>query len=89
MKIIADFQCEDNHTEELWCDFNQREATCTCGKPSKRIISSLNFSLDPTSSAYPSAVDRWVKDREKKIQKERRDKLNHGPQHYEHKVREV
>ena len=90
MRIIVDFKCEDNHTFEAWCDFHDKSATCHCGKPAKRIISSLHFSLDPTkASHYPTAGDKWVKDREKKIAKERLDKRNHGPGHYEHKVREV
>lgn len=91
MRIIADFKCEENHINELWCDFHDKDATCPdCSKPAKRIISALNFSLDPTkASHYPTAGDRWVKDRERKIMKERRDAANHGPDHYEHKVREV
>jgi hypothetical protein len=43
-----------------------------CEEKAFKIISAVNFSLDPISGHFPSATDKWAKHREIKIKEERK-----------------
>jgi len=71
---IYEFNCPDKHVSELFIDEDVRVAVCTtCGKQATRIVSAVTSSLDPLSGSFPGATIKWSKNRQHKIQQERRD----------------
>lgn len=71
--IIVDFCCEQNHVLESFVSRETQEIDCPiCGNVAKRIISAPRFILDGCSGDFPTAADKWVKQREEKITLERK-----------------
>lgn len=77
---LYEFVCPENHLTEQFIDETIREADClTCSKPATRIVSAVACSLDPISGHYPSATMQWAKDRQVKIQQERKHDPEYNP----------
>ena len=62
MNRLYDFSCVNQHTEELFVNSDQKEASCSvCGEPSMRLISPVRLKLS-------IHTDRWAKEHEKAAQ---------------------
>ena len=73
MAIIIDFRCENEHTTEKFIDSKTAEIQCPeCSLMASRIISPVRSLLDPLSGDFAGATMKWARDRERKIQKERK-----------------
>jgi|TARA_B100001059_G_C17760311_1_gene542434 hypothetical protein len=73
MLILFDFKCEDGHVDEHFVTSDTTEVTCKeCGKIATRLVSAPRVSLEPFSGDFAGATMKWVRDREKKLQKERK-----------------
>lgn len=73
MRLLYDFQCSDNHVTEAFVSSDVTEHPCgLCQKTAHRIISPVRTHLDAISGDFPGATMKWAKDRQKKIQKERK-----------------
>ena len=73
MAIIIDFRCKNEHTTEKFIDSKTTEIQCPeCSLIANRIISPVRSLLDPISGDFAGATMKWARDREKKIQKERK-----------------
>ena len=73
MFIIIDFRCNNGHTTEKFIDSKTTEVQCPeCSLMASRIISPVRSLLDPISGDFAGATMKWARDREKKIQKERK-----------------
>lgn len=67
-----DFRCDNNHVSELWVESEDRPTCPICDGELTKLLSKPTVSLDPISGSFPGATMKWAKDREKKIQKERK-----------------
>jgi DNA-directed RNA polymerase subunit RPC12/RpoP len=73
MKIFIDFKCSNGHTTEKLIDNKTREIECpVCSEIASKVISPVRSLLDPISGDFVGATMKWARDREKKIQKERK-----------------
>lgn len=76
---LFDFECKNSHVTESFVDVDTKEVQCVeCGETATRIISPVGIALDPVCGDFPSATSKWMKSRHERIQKEKRDKANHG-----------
>lgn len=72
MKRIYEFRCRNcNQVFDRLTEYQHRIAVCACGGFADRIIST------PAIKAWLDS-DRWMKNRESHMKKERRNKENHG-----------
>lgn len=62
---LYDFRCPDGHVFEELVKSDVHEVRCKCGQDAVRIISPINFHLDGSDTAWPTAHDRWVKEHER------------------------
>ena len=70
---LYDFKCQKGHIVERLVDNSIHEVNCPeCANQAFRIISSINFSLDPISGDFPKATKNWAKWRQVKIAEERK-----------------
>lgn len=67
-----DFKCVNNHIHEIWVDADEQPTCPDCNEQTTKMLSPPTVSLDPISGSFPGATMKWAKDREKKIQKERK-----------------
>lgn len=74
---VFDFRCPDGHVEERFADDETRVVTCLCGKPAQRLIAAPRCKLDGLSGDFPSAADKWARDRESHMRKERKHMESH------------
>ena len=67
MLMLYDFECSKcGHIQEALVRSYEREGRCLeCGARTDRIITPINFKLDGTDPAYPTAYDKWAKSHEK------------------------
>ena len=73
MAILFDFQCPNGHTEERMADSTTNELTCRhCSEVATKIISPVKIGLDPISGSSWKATRKWTRQREQKIQQERK-----------------
>jgi len=73
MAIIIDFRCKNEHTTEKFIDSKTTEIQCPeCSLMASRIVSPVRSLLDPLSGDFAGATMKWARDRERKIQKERK-----------------
>jgi hypothetical protein len=73
MFIMIDFRCDNGHTTEKLIDSKATEIECPeCSLTANRIISPVRSLLDPLSGDFAGATMKWARDRERKIQKERK-----------------
>ena len=73
-RIIIDFRCDNEHTTEKFVESGTTEIQCPeCSLMARKIISPIRSLLDPLSGDFAGATMKWARNREKQIQKERRD----------------
>ena len=72
MKRIYEFRCRNcDEVFDRFIEYSHRVAVCSCGGFADRIISVPYFKEDIMS-------DKWLKNRESHMRKERRNMENHG-----------
>jgi len=73
MRAIYEFRCEDGHTNERYTDSECTHISCLdCDKKANRIVSAVRSKLDPISGDFESSTRKWMKNREQKLQLERK-----------------
>ena len=73
MRIILEFKCEDGHVNERFVEDDCTNIPCLdCDKIAKRIVSAVRSKLDPISGDFMGATRQWAKNREQKLQQERK-----------------
>jgi|TARA_X000001388_G_C2154535_1_gene93739 hypothetical protein len=73
MRVYFDFKCDNGHITEKFIDNKTKEITCpVCSGIARKMISPVRSLLDPISGDFVGATMKWARDREKKIQKERK-----------------
>lgn len=73
MAMLFDFSCEAGHTSEELVNSDVRHITCPqCGLQAARIVSPVRSQLDPISGHFPGETMKWARDRQQKIQQERK-----------------
>ena len=75
---VYDFLCPNGHVEEHFVEADTEENQCACGALAKRQIAAPRAKLEPFSGAFPGAADKWVRDRESKMARERHNQREHG-----------
>lgn len=80
MRRIYDFRCPCGELEEHYIDLGIDDLPlCNkCGKTMQRVISPVRFTLEGVSGDFPTASDKWVKQRKEKIASEKRERQSHG-----------
>ena len=73
MRIMIEFKCEDGHVNERFVDSSTTHIPCLdCDKIARRIVSAVRSKLDPLSGDFMGATRQWEKNREQKLQQERK-----------------
>ena len=73
MRIILEFKCEEGHVNERFVEDDCTHILCLdCDKIAKRIVSAVRSKLDPISGDFMGATRQWAKNREQKLQQERK-----------------
>ena len=72
MRVLNDFKCPEGHINEHFVDNSDTTATCyACGATATKVRTVPNFQLPGNDPAgFPTAADKWVKNREQKRQQE-------------------
>lgn len=80
MRRLDDFRCPCGIVEEHFIDLeSEGPPVCNkCGLKMKRVQSPIRFKLEGLSGDYPTAADKWVKQREEKLKLEKREQERHG-----------
>ena len=74
MRVLLDFRCDNEHTTERFIDSETKEIPCPeCSLMARKVISPVRSYLDPHCGDFIGATTKWARNREKQIQKERRD----------------
>jgi hypothetical protein len=64
---MFDFLCEEGHLQERLVNYEVTELPCeTCSKPALKQLSAPTIYLEPFSGIFPSAADRWARNRAEK-----------------------
>jgi hypothetical protein len=72
-RMLIDFRCDNGHTNEKFVASGTIEIECPeCSSMARKIISPVRSLLDPISGDFAGATMKWARDREKKIEKERK-----------------
>ena len=61
---LYDFRCPNGHTSEHLVKPDVKHIRCECGAEADRIISPVNFAVDGSDPAWPTAHDKWVREHE-------------------------
>ena len=72
MRKLFDFKCSEGHYKEHLVDDSVTSIRCDCGAESTKVISPVKSVLDHISGDFPGATMKWARDREQKIQQERK-----------------
>ena len=79
MRILFDFRCAAGHVSEHFVDAEARAVRCPeCGFLASRQISAPRAQLEGITGAFPSAADKWVRNRESHMAREQHNKETHG-----------
>ena len=79
MKVLNDFLCEScGTTEEHLLESNLHTVRCKCGAEAQKVITSMNFSLDPLKGHFPTATDKWAQWQEQRRKKANLEDAEHG-----------
>lgn len=74
---VYDFLCHNGHRVERFVNADIVEHECECGALGKRQVAAPRAKLEPFTGAFPGAADKWVRDRESHMAKERKNVENH------------
>ena len=72
LRIFRDFKCPNGHVTEHFLSNDIDVTRCDCGEEARKVISPVKSVLDPISVGFAGATMKWAKDRERKIQQERK-----------------
>ena len=72
LRIFRDFKCPNGHVTEHFLSNDTEVTRCDCGEEARKVISPVRSVLDPISGGFAGATMKWAKDRERKIQQERK-----------------
>jgi len=73
MKVLIDFRCPQGHLHEHFVDNETKHIQCQeCPSLATKVISPIHFQLEGMSGDFPTAADKWVKNREEKMKYEKR-----------------
>lgn len=88
---VFDFRCPEGHVTEHFVGSDWREGDAVrcshaefggkltpCGKPAMRQLAAPRAKLEGITGAFPGAADKWQKDRESHMAKERKNREQHG-----------
>lgn len=75
---VYDFECPLGHVEERFVDADVAEHQCACGRMAKRKLAAPRSKLEGFSGDFPGAADKWKRDRESHMARERKNKQEHG-----------
>ena len=79
MRVIDDFLCPSGHEQENLVEQGISVVECNvCGAWATKVRSVPNFTLEGVTGDYPSAADRWVKDRALRLKQEEKMIDSHG-----------
>ena len=80
MSIRAfDFRCVAGHVSEHFVEVETRAVQCPeCDQLALRQIAAPRAVLEGITGAFPSATDKWARNRESHMAKERRNQESHG-----------
>jgi hypothetical protein len=76
---VFDFLCSAGHVEERFILRDERTVVCSdCGAVAYRMIAGARSQLEGISGAFPSAADKWVRDRESHMRRESKYMASHN-----------
>lgn len=76
---VWDFRCVAGHVSEHFVEKETCAVRCPeCDQLALRQVAAPRSKLEPFTGAFPGAADKWVRDREDHMRKERRCLENHG-----------
>lgn len=76
---VFDFVCLNQHKSEQFVGPETRAVQCPeCDQLALRQPAAPRTKLEPFTGAFPSAADKWVRNRESHMAKERQNQANHG-----------
>jgi hypothetical protein len=62
MRVMLDVKCAEGHITEKFGKLDAEYRCGVCGLPAKHVVTGLNFKLEGTSGAFPTAADKWAKE---------------------------
>jgi hypothetical protein len=78
-RLLFDFACAAGHVTEHFVDSSAEAVRCPeCARVARRQVSAPRAKLEPFTGAFPSAADKWARDRESHMARERHNQENHG-----------
>ena len=79
MRVIDEFLCPGGHTHEHLVEQGTSVIECNvCGAWATKVRSVPNFTLEGVTGSFPTAADRWVKDRALRLKQEEKMIDSHG-----------
>jgi hypothetical protein len=76
---VFDFRCVNGHVSEHFEEAGTCAVQCpTCQQMALRLVSAPRAKLEGITGAFPSAADKWEKNRASHMARERKNKENHG-----------
>lgn len=75
---VFDFRCAQDHVLERFVSDDIVEHQCDCGAMGQRQLAAPRAKLEGITGAFPGAADKWEKNRESHMAKERKNQANHG-----------
>jgi hypothetical protein len=79
MRVLNDFVCPKGHRKEYFVENHRKTTGCdTCGAEATKVQTSIRFRLEGVSGDYPTALDKWVKNRKEKLKQEQKYEASTG-----------
>jgi hypothetical protein len=76
---VFDFRCIAGHISEHFVEAETRAVQCPdCDQLALRQIAAPRAKLEGITGDFPSAADKWTRNRESHLAKERRNQESHG-----------
>ena len=76
---VLDFRCVNGHVKEHFVEAGTKAVECEeCDQLALAQIAAPRAKLEPFSGAFPGAADKWVRDRESHMARERKNQDSHG-----------
>jgi len=73
LRALYEFMCDVGHIQERYIDSTVTAVFCECCEgTAERIVSAVRCKLDPISGDFMGATRKWEKNREQKLQQERK-----------------
>ena len=79
MILIFDFRCAGGHVSEHFVEAGTCAVQCPeCDQLALRQVAAPRAKLEGITGAFPSAADKWVRDRQSHMAREQHNKETHG-----------